>query len=246
MNKFYIGFLGLSAALVSITGAFFSISGLSKLFSGAPLAVMIMAGALELAKLVSASFLHRNWKAMHVIMRSYLSFAVGILMCITSLGIFGYLSFAYQNTSAELKNTLVRIDSLLSEQKKIQSETERLQKTVDEIPDNRITRKMDTQKELEPRFQALQKQDLEVQIKLRQENLKKLSYQMEIGPVIFVAELFNAKTDSVATWLIVLFVIVFDPLAVCMVLATSFAIKEYERKNAAAPVPSTPSNISAA
>lgn len=245
MNKFYIGFLGLSAGLVSITGAFFSISGLAKLFSGAPLAVMVMAGALELAKLVSASFLHRNWNAMHVIMRAYLSVAVAILMCITSLGIFGYLSFAYQNTSAELKNTLVRIESLLSEQKKVQSETERLQKTVDEIPDNRITRKMDTQKELEPRFQALQKQDLEVQIKLRQENLKKLSYQMEIGPVIFVAELFNARTDSVATWLIIMFVIVFDPLAVCMVLATSWAIKDYERKSTPAPAPA-PSNISAA
>lgn len=246
MNKFYIGVLGLSAGLVSITGAFFSISGLAKLFSGAPLAVMVMAGALELAKLVSASFLHRNWKEMHVIMRTYLSIAVVILMCITSLGIFGYLSFAYQNTSAELKNTLVRIDSLNSEQKKIQRETERLQKTVDEIPDNRITRKMDMQKELEPRFQALQKQDLAVQIQLRQENLKKLSYQNEIGPVIFVAELFNAKTDGVATWLIIMFVIVFDPLAVCMVLATSFAVKEYERKNAKVPAPAPPTHISAA
>jgi hypothetical protein len=246
MNKFFIAFLGLSAGLVSITGAFFSISGLAKLFSGAPLAVMVMAGALELAKIVSASFLHRNWNAMHVIMRTYLSMAVGILMCITSLGIFGYLSFAYQNTSAELKNTMVRIESLLSEQRKIQAETERLQKTVDEIPENRITRKMDTQKELEPRFQALQKRDLEVQIKLRQENLKKLSYQMEIGPVIFVAELFDAKTDSVATWLIIMFVIVFDPLAVCMVLATSFAIKEYEKKTAAMPPPAQPEKASAA
>lgn len=196
---------------------------------------MVMAGALELAKLVSASFLHRNWKQMHFIMKFYLSIAVVILMCITSLGIFGYLSFAYQNTSMELKNTMVRIDYLQSEERKVQTEIDRLQKTIDEIPDNRVTRKMDTQKELEPRFQALQRQGLEVQIKMRTENLKKLGYQMEIGPVIFVAEIFKANTDNVATWLIVLFVIVFDPLAVCLVLATSFAIKQREEKEAGAP-----------
>ncbi len=245
MNSVYIIFLGISAAFVSVTGAFFSISGLTKLFSGAPVAIMVMAGALELAKLVSASFLHRNWKQMHFIMKFYLSLAVSILMCITSLGIFGYLSFAYQNTSMELKNTMVRIEYLQSEEKKVQTETDRLQKTVDEIPDNRITRKMDTQKELEPRFQALQKQALEVQIKMRQENLKKLGFQMEIGPVIFVAELFGAKTDNVATWLIVLFVIVFDPLAVCLVLATSFAIKQREEKLSSLP-PATPEKASAA
>jgi hypothetical protein len=70
--------------------------------------------------------------------------------------------------------------------------------------------------------------------------LKKLRYENELGPVVFVAEAFGAKTDSVATWLIVMFVIVFDPLAVCMVLATSFAIKEYEKKQAALRSPPAP------
>lgn len=237
MNLAYIIFLGFSAGVVSIVGAFFSISGLAKLFSGAPMAVMVMAGALELAKMVSASFLHRNWGQMHLIMRIYLSLAVGILMTITSLGIFGYLSFAYQNTSMELKNTMVRIDFLESEQKKVAAETARIQKVVDEVPVNRVTRRLDLQKEMEPQFQALQKQDLEIQMKLRTENLKKLSYQMEIGPIIYVAELFKAKADNVANWLIIMFVIVFDPLAVCLVLATSFAVKQREAAPRAPAVP---------
>jgi len=230
MNSAYIIFLGISAAIVSITGAYFSISGLMKLFSGAPMAVLVMGSALEMAKMVSASFLHRNWSNMHFVMKLYLSFAVIILMLITSMGIFGYLSFAFQNTSLELKNTMTRIDFLESEGRKVQQEIDRLQKTVDEVPANRVTRRLDLQKELEPNFQALQKQAIEVQMKLRSENLKKLSYQMEIGPIIFVAEMFNAKTDKVATWLIILFVIVFDPLAVCLVLATSFAIKQNESR----------------
>ncbi len=233
MNKVFIFILGLSAAIISVTGAGFSIAGLMKLFSGAPYAVMVMAGALELAKMVSASFLHRNWKQLNVIMRFYLTVAVGILMAITSMGIFGYLSFAYQTTSMELKNTLVKIQFLESESRKIQRETDRLQSVIDSIPATRITRRMDTQKELEPEFQTLQKQAIEVQMKLRNENLKKLSYQSEIGPVIFVAELFGAKTDNVATWLIILFVIVFDPLAVCLVLATTFALQQREFLDAA-------------
>lgn len=233
MNKAFIIILGVSAGIISITGAGFSIAGLMKLFSGAPYAVMVMAGALELAKLVSASFLHRNWSQLNLLMRFYLTMAVGILMSITSMGIFGYLSFAFQNTSMELKNTMVKIDFLESEGRKIQRESDRLQAIMDSIPKERVTRRLEMQRELEPEFQSLQKQSIEVQMKLRNENLKKLSYQMEIGPVIFVAELFGAKTDKVATWLIILFVIVFDPLAVCLVLATTFAIQQREFLQAA-------------
>jgi preprotein translocase subunit SecF len=236
MNVAYIICLGFSALVVSVTGAYFSVSGLMKLFSGAPMAVLVMGTALELAKMVSASFLHRNWTSMHFIMKFYMSAAVGILMLITSMGIFGYLSFAFQSTSAELKNTMTRIEYIESEGKKVQSELDRLQKTIDEVPENRVSRRLDLQKELEPRFQALQRQSIEVQMKMRTESLKKLSYQMEIGPIIFVAEMFGANTDKVATWLIILFVIVFDPLAVCLVLATSFAIKQRERGQAAAPL----------
>lgn len=236
MNIAYIIFLGISAGVVSVTGAYFSISGLMKLFSGAPMAVLVMGSALETAKMVSASFLHRNWTAMNIIMKVYMSMAVAILMMITSMGIFGYLTFAFQHTSLELKNTLTRIEYLESEGRKVQEELNRLQKTVDEIPENRVSRRLDLQKELEPRFQALQRQAIEVQMKMRTESLKKLSYEMEIGPIIFVAEMFGMQTDKVATWLIVLFVIVFDPLAVCLVMATSFAIKQRESRFAPAPL----------
>ena len=223
MNSVFIFVLAGSAAIISITGACFSIAGLTKLFAGAPIAVGIMAAALELCKLMAASFVHNNWSKLHVIMKTYMTIAVGVLMCITSMGIFGYLSYAYQHTAAELKNTMVQIDYLESEQRKVQGEMDRVQKSIDEIPVNRITVRIATQKELEPHQQQLQKQLIEVQMNLRNQNLKKLSYSMEIGPVVYVAELLRADMDHVATYLILLFVFVFDPLAVCMVLATSVA-----------------------
>ncbi len=225
MNNAYIILLGLTAASVSLVGAVFSISGLAKLFSGAPMAVMIMAGALEFAKLVAASFLHSNWKRLNVVLRAYLFVAVGVLMTITSLGIFGYLSYAYQHTSSELKNTIVRLEFMNTEDRKVQEELSRLQKEVDSVPMSRITKRMELQKDLEPQFQSLKRQSIELQMKMREENLKKLSYQIEIGPVVYVAQMFNKGMDDVATWLILVFVFVFDPLAVSLVLATSFAIK---------------------
>ena len=225
MNKLFMIVLGGSAAVISVTGAAFSIAGLTKLFAGAPIAVGFMAGALELCKMMAASFLHRNWNSLHVIMRVYMTIAVGVLMCITSMGIFGYLSYAYQHTAAELKNSVVRISFLESQQRKVQGETDRLQKTLDDIPANRVSKRMEWQKEVEPRLNELQKQSIEATMTLRNENLKMLSMQMEIGPVVFVAELFNASMDHVATYLILLFVFVFDPLAVCMVLATTIAFR---------------------
>jgi hypothetical protein len=237
MNTAYIILLGLTAATVSLVGAFFSISGLAKLFSGAAVAVMVMAGALEMAKLVAASFLHSNWKNLNFILRFYLCCAVAVLMGITSMGIFGYLSYAYQHTSSELKNSLVRLDYMNSEDRKVQEELSRLQKSLDEIPASRITKRIEIQKELEPRFEALKKQSIELQIKMREENLKKLSLQIEIGPVVYVAQMLNKNMDDVANWLIILFVFVFDPLAVSLVLATSFAIKNRNQIFSPAPLP---------
>lgn len=247
MNILFIVILGVSAGVISVVGAAFSIAGLMKLFAGAPLAVGVMAGALEFCKMMAASFLHRNWRQLHFIMKVYMTMAVGILMCITSMGIFGYLSYAYQRTASELKNTVVRIDYLESQQRKVQGEMDRVQKALDEIPASRITKKMEAQKEAEPHLQELQRQSIDVQMQLRNENLKKLSFQMEIGPVVYVAELLNANTDKVATYLILLFVFVFDPLAVCMVLATGFAVKmrEDEARARREPAPAAPQNSAA-
>lgn len=236
MNRAYIILLGFTAGTVSIVGAAFSISGLARLFSGAPLAVMIMAGALEFAKMVSASFLHSNWHRLHLIMRIYLSIAVGILMSITSLGIFGYLSYAYQRTSSDLKETMVNLESMAIQDRKVQEEINRLQAEVDQIPTSRVTKRLEVQREIDPRLEQLKKQSMDLQMKIREANLKKLSYQVEIGPVVYVAQIINKDMDSVANWLIALFVFVFDPLAVCLVLATSFAIKNRDKLFAPEPL----------
>ena len=93
--------IGLSALAVSGSAAFYSVFGLSKLFAGASTEVIIMAGSLELAKLVVASLLYQYWDAIGKFLRVYLSIAVFVLMVITSGGIYGFLSGAYQETATQ-------------------------------------------------------------------------------------------------------------------------------------------------
>jgi len=96
--KFRTLLLGLSALFVAFNAAFFSVSGLSKLFAGASLSVMLMASSLELAKLITAGYLYNYWERINKVFRIYLSIGVVILVLITSLGIYGFLTSAFQDT----------------------------------------------------------------------------------------------------------------------------------------------------
>jgi len=94
--------IALAALSVSASAAFYSVSGLSKLFAGAALEVIIMAGSLEVAKLVIASLLYKYWGTLNKYLRTYLSIATIVLVLITSMGIYGFLSAAYQDTYRQL------------------------------------------------------------------------------------------------------------------------------------------------
>src|SRR6056300_553803 len=94
--------IALSALSVSVSAAFYSVTGLSKLFAGASTEVLIMAGSLEVSKLVIASLLYQYWDTINKVLRTYLSIATVILVLITSMGIYGFLSAAYQDTYRQL------------------------------------------------------------------------------------------------------------------------------------------------
>jgi len=106
MKKFkrnlFPGLIALSAISVSGSAAFYSVSGLSKLFAGASLEVIVMAGSLEVAKLVIASLLYQYWDTLNKYLRTYLTVATVVLILITSMGIYGFLSAAYQDTYRQL------------------------------------------------------------------------------------------------------------------------------------------------
>ena len=125
-----------SALSVSGSAAFYSVSGLSKLFAGAALEVMIMAGSLEVAKLVTATLLHRYWKELSLLLKSYLTMAVIILVAITSMGIYGFLSAAYQDTFNKLMQRDNKIAFLQEKADFYQSDVTRYEKELEQISNN--------------------------------------------------------------------------------------------------------------
>lgn len=232
--------LGLIAATLSVSalGATFSVVGLAELFSGAALAVSAMAASLELAKFVLAAYLHQRWTELNIIFRTYLVSAIIILSAITSLGIFGFLSNAYQSASADLEAESVKSESLKAQQAHNLAEITRLTRSIDEIPANRISKRIEIRREIEPAIAALTKQTEQLEKLMTQSNLRTLELKNKVGPLIYIAKAFKIDIDTVVKYLILLLVSVFDPLAICLVIATSGAL-ETRRRRALSPEIST-------
>lgn len=214
-----------SAVFVSALGAAFSIIGVGKLFTGAVVAVWLMAGSLELAKFVIAAFLHQVWGRLNVFFRYYLLGSVVVLSLITSMGIFGFLSNAYQETTLVLDAENIKLEGLKAEQERLEKEMSRINKGVDEIPDTRITRKMRARSEAEPMLRQLRTQQERILGELTEANLKVNSVKGKVGPLLYIAKAFGAGIDDVVKWLILMFVSVFDPLAICLVIAVSESLR---------------------
>lgn len=229
---------------VSVLGAGFSVIGLAALFSGAALAVSAMAAALELAKFVLAAYLHQRWSQLNLIFKSYLVSAIIILSAITSLGIFGFLSDAYQSASAALDAEAVKYESLKNQQALNLSEISRMNKSIEEIPASRISKRIALRKEIEPAILALTKQTEQLEQAVTQSNLRTLELKKKVGPLIYIAKAFKLDIDTVVKYLILLLVSVFDPLAICLVIATSGAL-ESRRRGANAIPDSKPAGASA-
>jgi hypothetical protein len=211
----------ISGTSVSMLGAYFSIKGLGALFSGAMFAVWLMAGSLELSKFVLAAYLHRQWKRMNSIYKSYLVSSVVILSLITSMGIFGFLSEAYQSASAILESENIKMQSLQVQVTGAQNEINRLNRSIDEIPANRVTKRIQARKEVEPTISEKTKQIEQLNIQISQAQMTMLEAKKKVGPLIYISKAFNLDIDVVVKYLILIFVLVFDPLAICLVIAIS-------------------------
>ena len=134
--KFRTLLLGLSALFVAFNAAFFSVSGLSKLFAGASFSVMLMASSLELAKLITAGYLYNYWEKINKAFRVYLSIGVVILVLITSLGIYGFLTSAFQDTFNVFSVTEKQRTFLQQKEKFWQDDVTRYDEELKRISDN--------------------------------------------------------------------------------------------------------------
>ena len=221
-KNFHI-YLGIAALLIAGSAAFFSVFGLSKLFAGAALSVIIMAGSLEFGKLVTAAFLYRYWDKINLFQKTYLMTAVITLVLITSAGIFGYLSNAYQGATVTFEkqsNALIanedRLDQLLEDKEFLKEE---LEVQVNDLPENYITAKRKLREEYNPRIQSVNDEILRVKGEIGELKVELVETGVDVGPAIYLARTFGTDVDSVVKFFIFILIFVFDPLAVMLVVA---------------------------
>ena len=143
--------IAFSALTISGTAAFYSISGLSKLFAGAAIAVIIMATALEISKLVLATLLHQYWDRLGALLKTYLTTAIVVLILITSLGIYGFLSAAYQETANKSSIIDTRIAFLEQKRDFYQADVDRFDSELERISGNITTLSQAKSKDIQVR-----------------------------------------------------------------------------------------------
>ena len=226
-QNFHI-YLGIAALLIAGSAGFFSVFGLSKLFAGAALSVIIMAGSLEFGKLVTAAFLYRYWDKINLFQKTYLMTAVITLVLITSAGIFGYLSNAYQGATVTFEkqsNALIanedRFEQLLEDKEFLKEE---LEVQVNDLPDNYITAKRKLREEYNPRIQSVNDEILRVKGEIGELKVELVETGVDVGPAIYLARTFDTDVDSVVKFFIFILIFVFDPLAVMLVVAFNQAL----------------------
>jgi hypothetical protein len=244
-----INYLALASAIfISAVAAYYSIVGLVAIFSAAAIPIIIMGTALELSKLVAASWVYRNWDIAPRIVKYYLVGAVALLMFITSMGIFGFLSKAHMDQTLSANTNTIVIKNL---EREIESEEtnirnnqrsldalDRLVSDADPKVANSIRNKQRKEREsINSDIRASNSKIKEINTELEPLRKENASFTAEVGPIKYIADLVygedsNKYLDNAIRWVIVIIVIVFDPLAVILLIAANIGLNKKLEKPA--------------
>ena len=226
MTQVYLPFL--TAIALSAIAAFYSVIGLAQIFPGSFWPVIIMGTVLEIAKLVTVSWLYNNWKSTVLAMRYYFLIAIVFLMLITSMGIFGFLSRAHIESNVVVGANSVQLRTIETQERIATERLNYLLKRAGDDPD-KITKRTDNAiQETQNELKRLSEQKLPL---LKEEN--KLA--AEIGPIKYIAEALYGKEDpdfidKAVRTVIIIIIVVFDPLAVLLLIASQQSYRSIRKE----------------
>lgn len=244
-----VNYIALAVALaLSAVSAYYSIVGLTTIFASAFIPIVIMGSTLEAAKLVAVSWIYRNWSNSPRLIKYYLLTAIAVLMLITSMGTFGFLSKAHMDQAVPTGSVQDKIN-LYDEKIKIAKENidanRKALKQMDEAVDQIMARSSDeagaTKASALRKQQSRERNALFSSIEAEQKTIADLNDQRaplaselrkivaEVGPIKYIAELVYEKAtddilDKAVRWVIILIVVVFDPLAIVLLIAANHGL----------------------
>ena len=239
-----------TALAISAVAAFYSIVGLMAIFSASALSIAIMGAVLEVGKLITASWLYQNWKTIPKLLKYYLTSAVVVLMFITSMGIFGYLSKSHidagTNTS-QLQIKLERLNNYIKSEQKTIDRAERQLENLDKALERYVElgavskgldRRLEQEEERDILTSMVNKSQLKIDEYLDEKSeydLEIKNFEVEVGPLKYISALIYGDDalnflDSAVRIVILILVFVFDPLAVLLVVAANISINDYNNR----------------
>lgn len=251
----FLSYLTLAVALsLSVIAAYYSIAGLTAIFAAAVVPIVIMGSVLELGKVVVTLWLHEYWSRCRLLMKAYLVPAVALLMLVTSMGIFGFLSKAHSDqslVSGDVQSKIAIYDEKIKTEKENIDANRRALKQMDEGVDQVLGRSTDEKGADKAvalrRSQQKERARLQKEISQSQQSIAQLNearapiaaevrkVEAEVGPIKYIAALVYGDNpdanllEAAVRWVIILLVVVFDPLAIMMLLAATESIK-WERE----------------
>jgi len=255
LNEKFIAYLALLSGLsISAVAVYYSVVGLTAIFAAAVVPIIIMGTTLEISKLVATVWLKQNWKTAPLLIKTYLFAAIVVLMIITSMGIFGFLSKAHMDqnlVSGDVQSKIAVYDEKIKTEKENIEANRKALKQMDEGVDQVLGRSTDEKgadKAVALR-KAQQKERVRLQdeISQSQKSIAGLNderapiaaevrkVEAEVGPIKYIAAFFYGSTDETilekaVTWVIITLIVVFDPLAVILLLASQISFQEFRER----------------
>ena len=235
-----------TALAISAVAAYYSIIGLIAIFSAAVVPIAVMGVVLELGKLVTASWLYHYWKRVPKLLKSYLISAVVVLMFITSMGIFGFLSKAHIEQTTITSDKSIEIQSVVSAIDRHKKDINRAEFSLSLLDDalkkytelGAVTKGLNARKDQEVERNELNKSIQSATNKIAtltktkfELQKEQLQIESEVGPIRYIAELIYGESsqsvlEDAVRWVIIIIVFVFDPLAVLLLIAANITLKE--------------------
>lgn len=254
-NERLIAYLALLSGLsISAVAVYYSVSGLTAIFSAAVIPIIIMGVTLEISKLIATIWLKQNWSIAHYTIKAYLIIAIIVLMLITSLGIFGFLSKAHSDQSLVSGDVMSRIaiydEKIQTEKENIDANRRALQQmntAVDQVMSRSTTETGANRAVAVRKSQSKERSRLMSEITSSQQTIQELNQQRapiaaevrvvdaEVGPIRYIAAFFYGATDAAimeksVTWIIITLIVVFDPLAIVLLLASQVSFQNFKKR----------------
>lgn len=220
-----------SAFLIEGIGTYVSVVGLSSLFAANPV-IIVLAIALDVGKVVTVSFLYKYWKKVNLLMKTYMTIAAIVLMGITSAGAFGYLSAQFQKAIATTNESGVVITALTDEQERLQKRKEEIDAQIAKLPDNMVAGRRALMKQFGPEVERINTRLVTIDAELPKLKVETLHKNVEVGPIIYIAEAFGTTPEQAVKWVIMIIIFVFDPLAIALLLAGNYLLLMLKQERA--------------